>query len=794
VAIDKSQESTRTLINYWTRGEGAAKIRWGVDGSFSRCVRHLSSKVRDPKGLCAELHHEATGEWPAEKGVESSTDPATFDVTDLTDDEWQGLAHLNAVMNSGAGIRYRGPIAMVEKPTGDRRMFAENSLSFRSLPRPANFQILTNQGHAQGVTVAKLERAYMSDGAWWGEGRFLDPRMVPEVPRAVYLLKEKVIGPSVDVSDVTYEIVPHPTMASETAVRFTKGKVMGFTLVAFPAFAEVEILVDDFDSFDALTAAGVPIHFAVNNNNWKRMPLGPRDQDWNADDAIGRLIEWSGGTPNKFRTAFLYVDDKGEPTSRDSYRLPIADVIGGKLVLMPRAVYAAAALLSGAHGGLPNIEDGEKDRLRDVITEIYSLFQETWNDPRVKPPWLRGGRDQHGEPLATIDLPLNTEREETIRKFLDGTLDLSTGWCAPSDIIYDHERAAPIVDMPDVRVTRGGIDFADGEPNMDEPDAGKLNQAARRQAAAKGWAMKDGSYPIRDADHHGAEDLAKAIRAVGRGNAPHDEIRAHIMKRARALGLADEIPDNWTGDSRQAAAAPVQPPAAWFQNPNLTGPTPLTVDEDGRVYGHLAAWNVCHTGIGNRCIMAPKSNAAYRHFKVGSLLLDSGDTIPVGKITLGGGHADPQLGYIPAAEHYDNSCAAVAVVTCGEDKHGIWVAGATVAGLDEERIAELRRSPLSGDWRRINGSLELVAALAVNSPGFPVLRASAEDLEVDETLLAAGIVVPPRSTPANDGNGNTPEHHTDLSRIARLQALDETLQDLARRDKRLRVKSLFGEE
>lgn len=686
MAIDKSQESTRRLVNYWTRGEGAAKIRWGVDGSFSRCVRHLTGKVRDPKGLCAELHHEATGEWPAEKGVESAANPEVFD---LTEDEWAGLAQLNAAMNGG-GIRFRGLIAPVEKPTGDRRMFANGALSFRKLPRPANFQILTSSGHAQSVTVGKLERAYLGEGGWWGEGRFLDPRIVPEVTRAVYLLKEGVIGPSVDVSDVTYEIVPHPDFAEQTAVRFTKGKVMGFTLVSFPAFAEVEILVDDFESYDALTAAGVPIHFAVNANNWKRMALGPRDQDWNADDAIGRLIEWSGGQPSKFRTAFLYVDDKGEPTSRDSYRLPIADVIDGKLVLMPRAVYAAAALLSGAHGGLPNIEDGEKDRLRDVITEIYTLFQDTWSDPRVKPPWLRGGRDQHGEPISTTEAASDVWRElPLITTDSEGHVQ-SGGWCTPSETIPTKEQAM-----------------------------------------------------------------------------------------------------QWLA----AAAAPVKPPAAWFADPKLSGPTPLTVDEDGRVYGHLAAWNVCHTGIGNRCIMAPRTTTGYKHFKVGSLLLDNSQTIPIGKITLGGGHADPQLGYVPAAEHYDNSCAAVAVVSCGEDAHGIWVAGATVAGLDEQRIAELRRSPLSGDWRRIGGNLELVAALAVNSPGYPVLRASAEDLEVDETLLAAGVVL---STMEDGIAGELPEpprdELADLSRIRRLVKLDNALQGLAQRDKRLRIESLLGKE
>lgn len=244
-----------------------------------------------------------------------------------------------------------------------------------------------------------------------------------------------------------------------------------------------------------------------------------------------------------------------------------------------------------------------------------------------------------------------------------------------------------------------------------------------------------------------------------------------------------------------AAAAPVKPPAAWFADPKLSGPTPLTVDEDGRVYGHLAAWNVCHTGIGNRCIMAPRTTTGYKHFKVGSLLLDNSQTIPIGKITLGGGHADPQLGYVPAAEHYDNSCAAVAVVSCGEDAHGIWVAGATVAGLDEQRIAELRRSPLSGDWRRIGGNLELVAALAVNSPGYPVLRASAEDLEVDETLLAAGVVL---STMEDGIAGELPEpprdELADLSRIRRLVKLDNALQGLAQRDKRLRIESLLGKE
>jgi hypothetical protein len=52
------------LTRYWTRGPGAAKIRWGIPGDFNRCVRQLRKYVRDPKGLCAEYHNMVLGFWP----------------------------------------------------------------------------------------------------------------------------------------------------------------------------------------------------------------------------------------------------------------------------------------------------------------------------------------------------------------------------------------------------------------------------------------------------------------------------------------------------------------------------------------------------------------------------------------------------------------------------------------------------------------------------------------------------------------------------------------------------------
>lgn len=56
------------LKNYWIHGEGAAKIRWGTEGSFTRCVRELRKYIKvGTEGACANLYHEATGHWPGEK-------------------------------------------------------------------------------------------------------------------------------------------------------------------------------------------------------------------------------------------------------------------------------------------------------------------------------------------------------------------------------------------------------------------------------------------------------------------------------------------------------------------------------------------------------------------------------------------------------------------------------------------------------------------------------------------------------------------------------------------------------
>lgn len=206
---------------------------------------------------------------------------------------------------------------------------------------------------------------------------------------------------------------------------------------------------------------------------------------------------------------------------------------------------------------------------------------------------------------------------------------------------------------------------------------------------------------------------------------------SHVFEKIRFVTLFVE-------ESLVAAVAPLRPPADWFDDPQLDRPTPLTITDDGRVYGHVALWSSCHQGFPGRCVPPPHSRSGYSLFHVGAIKTAEGDTIAIGKITLKAPHADVALNSEAARAHYDNTGTVAAFVRAGEDQYGPWVAGALRSDAPEEIVRDLLANPLSGDWR----AGEMIAAHAVPAPGFPVLRAAAFDDEGEETETALIMTSP----------------------------------------------------
>lgn len=209
----------------------------------------------------------------------------------------------------------------------------------------------------------------------------------------------------------------------------------------------------------------------------------------------------------------------------------------------------------------------------------------------------------------------------------------------------------------------------------------------------------------------------------------------------------DAPPSSSAADTIALAASgfPLTPPQEWFSNPQLSGPTPLTVTDDGRVFGHLAAWGTCHAAYQGQCVTPPASDSNYAYFRVGSIITAEGSEIPVGHITLDTFHAGRTLSAADTIAHYEHTGRTVADVAAGDDEHGIWIAGALRPTVTDEQLRVLRSSPLSGDWRRVGSSLELVAALAVNVPGFPIPRPQGMVASgVTTSLVASGMLAPRR--------------------------------------------------
>ncbi len=113
------------------------------------------------------------------------------------------------------------------------------------------------------------------------------------------------------------------------------------------------------------------------------LPLADRDREWDGDAADKRVRKWAGAEdePNhNYRDAHVWYDGD-KPANFTAYKLLIADVVGGKLEVVPRGVMAAGAIMDGARGGI-DLPKNDIGRVKSHLAKYYEKMGET-------APWER---------------------------------------------------------------------------------------------------------------------------------------------------------------------------------------------------------------------------------------------------------------------------------------------------------------------------------------------------------------------------------------------------------------------
>lgn len=222
----------------------------------------------------------------------------------------------------------------------------------------------------------------------------------------------------------------------------------------------------------------------------------------------------------------------------------------------------------------------------------------------------------------------------------------------------------------------------------------------------------------------------------------------------------------------RASGAPVAPPLEWFTMPEPEVGSdllvaqddgglavPLTITDEGQVYGHVARWGQPHVGYPGQFVTPPEE-AEYGGFNLNAVRCADGTEVPTGALVAGLDHAARHLLAAEARDHYAHTGLAWGDVHVSAGEFGPWAAGTLRPDVTELQLRVLRASSLSGDWREITEGegIRLIAVQSVNVPGFGIRRRALAASGLGEhnvprqqvverdgrvvALVAAGIVRP----------------------------------------------------
>lgn len=675
--------------------------------------------------------------------------PTPKDVFAPEDVEPQGAPELEGAQLDE--MPWHGVLAPEGVPTGDGRAFARESLRFRDLPLPLRYLPADFGEHDGAVVVGNITKIWRDGDLMKAEGTFI-PGNDYALEAVEQLAGGYIRGVSVDLDDASMELTEDED--GREVATLTDGRISAATLVPIPAFAEAYVALGDWDlaeQVEALAADGCLPCMERAAREAARAELAAEQV---SDKAWSDFTQADYDDDQWYRATVLHTN--GDSRAKGDNKLPIREPDG---TLNRNAVHAAASRFnqvdapaeakSAAAAALRGAYDALEEEPPEVLTAALVFAVEVGDAVS----WETVDGDGEVEAHTGVVESVSDDGETATVRDGDDTYQVPV-----ADLVVETDGGGESEDNP-FNPDQMAADMAAFAPGTKD-GPGWITNPQDTQRLRNYWVRGEGAAKIRwgqpgDFNRCRAQ-LAKYItnpqwlagtcanlHKVALGVWPGQEGGENTAVRAQPFTI---VASAGAPDADEPAGATYTPaPVEWFDDPDLAGPTPLQVTDDGRVFGHLATWGTCHIGIAGTCTTAPKSRSGYAYFTTGTYSAQAGPgekvQIPVGALTLGTGHAKLDASAMATVEHYDNTGSVVAYVAAGEDDHGIWVAGTLAPNTPVEKRVALQAATLSGDWRKVAGNLELVAALAVNVPGFPIPRTRTHSTERGQVALAAAGVV-----------------------------------------------------
>lgn len=130
------------------------------------------------------------------------------------------------------------------------------------------------------------------------------------------------------------------------------------------------------------------------------LPLADRDKEWDAAPVEKRVRAWAGGEDNinwnKYRQAFFWYDEEDSELF-GSYKLGFADIINNRLTAIPRGIFAVAAVLMGARGGVA-IPGAEEAAVKAHVEKYYAKMRKEFDDEDIVAPWNKSAKADEMKP------------------------------------------------------------------------------------------------------------------------------------------------------------------------------------------------------------------------------------------------------------------------------------------------------------------------------------------------------------------------------------------------------------